>query len=498
MSDFGGATMTGTISVGPASASGRSWRGGLGRRAALGLCVGLMLLLTVAAGVAAGPDEQQYLTAAATAREAYRYDRALAWYSAASANEPADSRPHCLAGEVLLLQGEPGAAAAAYEACVARAPGDGTAWLELGRARSLAGDRDGAEAAWERTASLGVDDGLRQLGALYESQGRFAEAEATWNRLPTNDGQALAHRGLLALWRGDVGTASADFAAAQRAGSADERRLEQDGLVALANALPSGAAGLGRLGYAFLIAGMPRFALQPLQQAVALAPHMGDAHAYLGWTLWLLGRPAEARVEIARGIRLAPKLSFAWFAAAEVAAAGGDATKGLADLQRGLDLDNRNPELWAETGRLELMQHDYIAAELALGNAAQLSNDPSYSILFLHLYVDYHFGLTTGRAFMAASAAVERFPESEPVQFLVAEVLDQLGRSDEAYYAATAALALDPTDPGPYVLLGQYAESQGNYVTAALDLRTALALQPEGSEAGQARNLLGPIADIPV
>jgi tetratricopeptide (TPR) repeat protein len=498
MSEFGGATTTMTLRAGPAWASGRPRRDGLRRRTVLGLSVGLTLLLVVAAGAAAGPEEQQYLTAAATARAAYRYDRALDWYSAASTNEPADPRPHCLAGEVLLLQGEPRAAEAAYQACVARAPGDGTAWLGLGRARSLAGDLQGAEAAWERTAALGVDDGLRQLGALYESLGRFAEAEAIWARLPANDGQVLAHRGLLALWRGDAGTASADFAAARQAGSADEQRLERDGLVALADAPLSGAAGLGHLGYAFLVGGMPQLALQPLQQAVALAPRMGDAHAYLGWTLWLLGRQAEARAEIAQGTLLAPKLSFAWFAAAEVVAAGGDTTTGLADLRQALDLDAHNPELWAETGRMELAQHNYIPAELALGNAAQLSNDPIYTILLLHLYVDYHFGLTTGRAFTAASTAVERFPKSEPVQFLLAEVLDQLGRSDEAYYAATTAQALDPTDPGPYILLGQYAEDQGDYVTAALDLRTALALQPEGPEAGQARNLLGPLADIPV
>jgi tetratricopeptide (TPR) repeat protein len=498
MSEVGSATTTVTLRVRLAWASGRPRRNGLGRRTVLGLCVGLTLLLVVTAGAAAGPEEQQYLTAAATARAAYRYDRALVWYSAASANELADPRPHCLAGEVLLLQGEPQAAEAAYQACVARAPGDGTAWLGLGRARSLAGDLRGAEAAWERTAALGVDDGLRQLGALYESQGRFAEAEAIWDRLPANDGQALVHRGLLALWRGDAGTAGADFAAARQAGSADEARLEQDGLVALAGASPSGAEARGRLGYAFLVAGMPQLALEPLQQAVALAPRMGDAHAYLGWTLWLLGRQVEARVEIAQGMRLAPKLSFAWFAAAEVAAFDGHTTQGLADLRQARDLDNRNPELWAETGRLELEQHDYVLAELALGNAAQLSNDPAYTILLLDLYVDHHFGMTTGRAFAAASTAATRFPESEPVQFLLAEVLDQLGRSDEAYYVATTALALDPTDPGPYVLLGRYAEDQGNYVTAALDLRTALALQPEGPEAGQAQNLLGPLADIPV
>jgi tetratricopeptide (TPR) repeat protein len=496
MSDLGGAITTGTIRVRQASVSGRSWPNGRTRRVALGVCVGLALLVVVAAGAAAEPGEQQYLTAAATARAAFRYDRALAWYSAASVSDPADPRPHCLAGEVLLLQGEPRASVAAYQACVARAPGDGMAWLGLGRARSRAGDTQGAEAAWQRTASLGVDVGLRQLGALYESQGRFAEAEATWDRLPTDDGQTLAHRGFLALWRGDVGTASADFAAARQVGSADEQRLEQDGLVTLADAPPSGATGLGRLGYAFLAAGMPQFALKPLQQAVALAPRMGDAHAYLGWTLWLLGRQAEARVEIALGTRLAPKLSFAWFAAAEVAAAGGDNTEGLADLRQALDLDNRNPVVWAEAGHLELAQHDYIAAELALGNAAQLSNDPSYSILLLHLYADYHFGLTTGRALRAATTAVGRFPESEPMQFLLAEVFDELGRSDEAYYAATTALALDPTDPGPYILLGRYAENQGNYVAAALDLRTALALQPEGPEAVQARDLLSPIADI--
>lgn len=64
------------------------------------------------------------------------------------------------------------------------------------------------------------------------------------------------------------------------------------------------------------------------------------------------------------------------------------------------------------------------------------------------------------------------------------------GQIDQAQFAFEAAQQLDPTDPQPWLYLGRYAAGSGQTVTAVVDLRTALALQPSGPYAPPARAAL--------
>jgi tetratricopeptide (TPR) repeat protein len=458
----------------------------------------LVLLVSLVAVGPTAPSAVQDITAAAQARAGYRYDRALTFYGAAAAADPADPRPHCLAGQVYVLQKLLPQAVAAFRRCTALAPSDPASWLALGDVLSAQANAPAALDAWRGSASAGSTDAWRRIALYDESRGSFADAVADWTNLPSSDLQALEHLGLIALQRGDTSTAATDFqlVRAQPSKYADE--LLDDGFVLLAIAPPTTADQFGRLGYTFLVAGMPSFALAPLRRAVALGAANGAAHSYLGWVLWVSGQRAAARTEIALGQRLAPKLAFASFAAGEVAASDGSAAHAIALFRQGTDLDSHNPVLWSELGRMYFVASDYVSAELADENAARLSSDPSYTVAYLHLYADYHFGLTTGRARFAATSALARWPDIAQVQLLAGEIFDLIGQPTDAFYAWQKALALDPTEPAPYVFLGHYAEDSGNLTTAALDFRTALALQPNGPDAARARALLAPIADIPV
>jgi Flp pilus assembly protein TadD len=272
------------------------------------------------------------------------------------------------------------------------------------------------------------------------------------------------------------------------------------GFVALAARPFADARDFAELGHDLLAAGMPALAIAPLRTAVARDPTFGDAHSFLGWALWQRGAPgqAEARQEIATGLKLAPRLSFADFAAGEVAFADGRPHDALALFRHGLSLDARNPALWAEAARAALALADYTTTEIALGDAAALSTDPAFSSAYVQFYLDHDIGFSDRRALTAATTAAARFPEDERIRFQLAEVYDLLLSPSNAYYSNQQALALDPTDPGPYLLLGRFAEDRGDLVAAALYLRTALALRPNGPLAGQARELLAPIAAIPV
>ncbi|MGH2515407.1 MAG: tetratricopeptide repeat protein [Ktedonobacterales bacterium] len=489
-----------TSTAAPAGARGRSHtRGRAWLRVARLVAIYALTLTGLAAALGPiGPSIDDDLAAAKTASAALRYDRALADYAAASAADAADPRPFCGAGDVYMTQQLYPNAATAYGRCAALAPHDASAQLRLGDALNATGNTSAARGAWSAAVALGSLDAHRRLALLDERQFQMDAARREWNVLPYNDPQAREHLGFLALWNGDDTTARLDFLAVRATPNPYAQQITDDGFVVYAALPVTSATGLGLLGYDFIRAGLPGFAIRPLRAAVALDPAFGDAHAYLGWALWQTGETAAARPEIALGTRLNPKLSFAWFAAGEVAVADGKTQAALADFTTGVDHDIKNPVLWLAVAQTSLALYDYVPADIAFDNAARLSTDPSYTVALLRFYVDHAFGIARDRAQIAASLALQRFPQSEPVRYYIAAVFDLYGYPTLAYATAQAARALDPTDPAPYVLLARYDEADGDYVAAALELRTALALRPNGPFAAQARRLLAPIADISV
>jgi Flp pilus assembly protein TadD len=77
--------------------------------------------------------------------------------------------------------------------------------------------------------------------------------------------------------------------------------------------------------------------------------------------------------------------------------------------------------------------------------------------------------------------------------FLQGQIEDDLGHPTDAFYLYQRAAALNPTDPGPWFELGRSTLASGDVVPAVVELRTALALQPTGSYAGETRRLLSGI-----
>ena len=468
-----------------------------GRRARIAGGV-LMLLVVLAAGVATGPAPATYLAAAANARAIYRYDVALRWYAAASALVPHDPQPWCLSGDVLMLQQQWHPAVSAYRRCLALDSADAHGWLGLGDARSALHDQAGALAAWQHAADVGDPTALHRLAHAAEASGDAAAATALWRKLPASDGEALAHRGILALLRGDGTAAQQDFITLRGTPGSWADQMVADGFVLLAAQMPLDAAGLGRLGYDLLGMGLPVLAIAPLRQSIAQDATAGAPRAYLGWAPWLTRQKTAAAQQVALAVKLNPGLAFAWYASAELALAKNDAATAESDLRQALHLNANNPVVWSALGHLLIYEQSYFEADIALTNAAQLSLQPAYAIDLLNFYVSSHYGLNDNRALTAALTATQRFPQNSMLAYLLARIYDLLGQPAQAYYAAVHAQALDGTNPGPYVLLGEYAEQQGFYINAVLYLRTALALQPAGPYAAQARALLAPIAVLKV
>jgi tetratricopeptide (TPR) repeat protein len=476
----------------------REWRRAL--RHAISWTVTVVALLAVL--VPAGPGKDGLYAAAAAARAAWRYDRALIFYQQAAALDPNDPRPECLIGQVLALQQRYAQAAEAYTRCQVLGDMSPDTWLAVGDIAQARRDVGGAERAWLRSAAQGGTQARRRLGLFYESQGQFDQAEAQWSALAeaqrhtptTADGQAQVHLGLLALRRADYDAARAHLIAARELPGFYGQDAVDQGFVALAALGPQDGVGLARVGVAFVSADMLTFARLPLEQAIALMPTYGPAHAYLAWVDWVAGQSGAAHAEVSNALRLTPRDPFTLFVAAEQAMAAGKWSAAGTALDLALKQDGKNPVLWAEQGRADLARADYLHAELSFETAAYLGTEPAFTVLFLRFYLDHHTGLDNGRALLAASRAAVRWPDQEQVQELVGQLYDLADQPTLAFLAYERANQLDPSDPQPYLDLGRVAVLGGEYDTAALDLRTVLALHPDGPLAAQARALLAPVA----
>jgi Flp pilus assembly protein TadD len=460
------------------------------RRARWLALVTLLVLLPMAQW---GSSADQLFASASAARSAWRYDHALADYARLAELDPTDPRPHCLQAQVLALQQLYAQALAAYATCEQLGESGPNTWLAQGDAANSGEQPGAAEHAWLRAVTAGSRTAHRRLALLYEQEGRLDDAATQWRALGPSDGQAQEHLGLLALQAGNYEAARAALVAARLLPGEFGQEAVDGGFVALAAQPPQDAAGFAALGGAFVQADLLTLARRPLDEAVTLDATDGPAHAYLAWVLLASGQVTDASTQAQEAVRLAPAMSFAWFAAAQVAMAEAQWSTALKDLQIGLSHDNGNPVLWAALGRGYIGAHDYIHAELSLSNAAQLGDEPEFTEQLLDFYVTHGVGQGLGRATSAASQALTRFPGNAQVALLAAEVYDLSNAVDQALVAYGLANALDPSLPDPYYYLGRFAWNGGQYDLAALDLRTYLALRPEGELAAQARKLMQPL-----
>lgn len=444
------------------------------------------------------PGVTGYFSAATQARLVYRYDMALAFYAKAHAEAPSDARPLCASGDVYMLQRLPGQAISAYRACAALAPDDGSAWLRLGDALAAANDDAGAVGAWTRSGAAGDLAAYARLAKRSEGLSQLDDAARWWSREPQDDEEAQGRLGLLALAQGNSVAARGHLFALSHSKSAYATQLRTAGVFIL-DLLPlSSALDNEQIGYSLLMLGEPGVAVAPLRRAAQLDPRNGAARAYYGYTLWLLGQTDAARPEIEAGLGLSPSLPFALYAAGQVAMADHRYGLALARFQTATEVAPRNPALWSAAGDAALQRHDYVTAELSYRNAAQFSDDPAYTIALVHFYLDHGLGVNDGTLSQTVFAGVRRFPTNETLVYLQAQADAAYGQSNDAYYLYQHAIALDPTDPGPWLALGAMQATSGDVVPAVVDLRTALALQPQGSYAPQARKLLASITDATV
>jgi tetratricopeptide (TPR) repeat protein len=452
-----------------------------------------VLCVLLASALFVSPSQTDWIAAAATARAAWRYDRALAFYQMAIRRDPADPRPYCLTGEVLSLQRQLRAAIAAFTRC--RALGDDSAAvaLRLGDLARAEGDDVTAQREWLRSISHGGTTGRRRLALWHEARGEFDQAAIQWSALGPRDGQAQEHLGILALRVQDFPSAQRYLLAARELpGFYGQEAVDAEfaQLAALGANLPHAATSIG---VAFVRANLPTFARLPLERAVAAAPDDAPAHAYLAWVELVADQQSDADAQLQLALSLAPLDPFALFVAASREGERGDWSAAADDCLLALQQDDQNPGVWLLLGRAQEGEQAYLDAELSYERAAALGSEPEYSEQLLTFYIGHRLGLTDGRAYEAAVKAEARWPTNASMRKLEGQIDDLLGQYTKSDQSWTAALRLDPSDPEPWFVLGRYAYVGGDITSAVVYLRTAASLQPGSVWAAQARKLLAPL-----
>lgn len=205
--------------------------------------------------------------------------------------QPKDPEPKVLAGELLLAQKKLPDAASAFRAAMALDPGDFPAYRGLASAQVQQHDVDGA-AQTLRAAQTHVhapEMAVLELGSLYQSVGRTADAEKAYQEaLQLNPRLDLAANNLAMLLVGG----NADPADVNRAMTLVQRFTDS-----------TDPFQIDTLGWVRLKHGETNSALQLLGKAVDLAPEMPAIRYHFAMAQLKAGQTANARANLQQALR---------------------------------------------------------------------------------------------------------------------------------------------------------------------------------------------------
>lgn len=239
-------------------------------------------------------------------------------------------RAHMLMGDYFHLSGSPGKSLAAYQRAAALAPDSPDAWNGIGLGHYARGELDEAATAFRKALELDERHPFARnnLGSLLVDQGKLEEAEASYRAAialdPSNPVMHVNLGRLLVLLERPL-----DAEAAYRGA------LQVD---------PGHAAAWAFLAALLHQTGQPD--LEAYERAVAL--HGGDPETQfgLGRALALAGRAVEATAPLKQAVTLDPEHALAWSFLASVLAEQELAAPSIAAYKRAVRLAPDDATTW--------------------------------------------------------------------------------------------------------------------------------------------------------
>jgi tetratricopeptide (TPR) repeat protein len=347
---------------------------------------------------------------------------------------------------------------------------------------------------------LGTAEETRALVATGETKtaaGDVTAAAAAFQRaLERNPTTVAAYLGLarLALFTGDLASAKTHATAATALSPEVGLGWTVLGLVREASGDPSGAVELLQRGadrgadgfhsqfnLGRVLASLRRFdtALLSLERAVRLDPKNPAGHEALALTLRLAGRLDEAVTALEALVAVVPTQVTAWAALGDLHFERKSLLEARQAFDRGLSACGDDPILIEKVMACALLLDDVPGAVAYLEREVVVA--PTHDRAWLNLANLSALTSDLRKAEQLARALTARSPARWEAHFILGNVLDGLGRLDEAEAAYRQAVALGPTEWRPRVNLGATLVQQADgskHVEAVEHLTRALSLVP--------------------
>ena len=388
-------------------------------------------------------------------------DEAAVAYRRAESLDPTDVRWPYFLGDVLSIQGEDhAAAAAAFGRTLELAPGYGPAHWRLGRARIAQGRTGEAARALERALDLAPDlqPARLALAQVRLSLGELAASEALLEEILRDDPdhrQALSTLAQVTMRQGRTEEARR---IAERAEAAPFYNLYSDPLMDQVVAESASAVALWQRAQAFLQNGDYEQAAIGLSRVVELQPDNADAHHQLAVAYRNLGRPAAARRHLERVVELAPELVDARIQLAGLLLEEGRGRAAIPHLAKVAELSPDDPDV-----------------DWYLGRALVQAGEPGRAV----------------EAFGRAAEKDEVTGTTPPVWALNewGNALARLGRLDAAMEVFRMALVADPQDPQTLFHVGLVHEARDLADEAVRSYCRSMRIRPTAPAASRLRAL---------
>jgi tetratricopeptide (TPR) repeat protein len=371
---------------------------------------------------------------------------------------------------------------------------------------------------------------LKDLGALYVTRGRTADAEAIYQRLSMlPDKRYLSAHAVFMLQSGQADRAIQEFETLWKKAPADRiRRTELVGAYLAENRIPaaervlkealrsnpSDTEAVFQNGIIALSRGDQMAALAAFNQTLSRLPDSGQVHYLLAKVHHELGATASYQRELDQALRLNPDLLPARIELCARLLAAGSASGALqvmdatpssqrnslpvivqrnwallaagktAEMRQQLDLTlirARTPDLLVQDAILKFGQREYRAAQRSLEEA--LGSRPDDLPALMLLVSIYNVQGNANQAFAVVQGYAARSPKAPAPCYLMAEMLLARGRIEEARTALEESWGLGRRYVPAALTLANLEVQQGRLDAARKVLEDVIATRPSNTEA---------------